>query len=228
VDALETGDYDLVLMDCMMPVMGGFGATAIIRDPASRVRNHSIPIIALTANAMQEDKTKCLAAGMDDYLAKPLEIADLLVLLEKWLWRSKAGEAVETSLAPPTLKEVFKRDEIVRRNLGDLALSAEVANEFIKSAPEYIESIRNAVAAEDAIKLLQAAHKLKGSAANLSLQLLSETSRMIESEAGRGDFESARLMMPDLELQFKLAEDALRETIITPQRGDNHESSDCR
>ena len=85
IHALEKNDYTMVLMDCMMPVLNGYDATRIIRDPASTVRNHAIPVIALTANAMQEDRDLCLAAGMDDYLVKPIEVAKLFEMLEKWL-----------------------------------------------------------------------------------------------------------------------------------------------
>jgi CheY-like chemotaxis protein len=81
---LEQHEYAMVLMDCMMPVLDGYEATAVIRDPASSVRNHAIPVIALTANAMREDRDRCLTAGMDDYLAKPLEVSELLAVLQKW------------------------------------------------------------------------------------------------------------------------------------------------
>jgi CheY-like chemotaxis protein/nitrogen-specific signal transduction histidine kinase len=82
---LEEKDYALVLMDCMMPGLSGLEATTIIRNPGSAVRNHAIPVIALTANAMQEDRNNCLTAGMDDYLAKPIEITKVLAVLEKWV-----------------------------------------------------------------------------------------------------------------------------------------------
>jgi PAS domain S-box-containing protein len=82
---LEENDYALVLMDCMMPVMDGYEATAAIRNQTSNVRNHAIPVIALTANAMREDRDNCLAAGMDDYLSKPVVVAVLLATLEKWV-----------------------------------------------------------------------------------------------------------------------------------------------
>ena len=85
INLLENNEYALVLMDCMMPVMNGYDATAIIRNHDSAVRNHSIPVIALTANAMSEDRERCLAAGMDDYLSKPLEMEELLAVLEKWV-----------------------------------------------------------------------------------------------------------------------------------------------
>jgi signal transduction histidine kinase/ActR/RegA family two-component response regulator len=85
LQALENSDYALVLMDCMMPVMDGYQVTAIIRDPASAVRRHDIPVIALTGNAMKQDRDECIAAGMDDHLPKPLILEDLLAKLEKWL-----------------------------------------------------------------------------------------------------------------------------------------------
>ena len=85
VAALSKVEYDLVLMDCMMPVMGGYEATAAIRDPNSTVLNHNVPVIAMTANAMKEDRDNCLAAGMDDYVSKPVKKDLLAALLEKWL-----------------------------------------------------------------------------------------------------------------------------------------------
>lgn len=81
---LEKNDYILVLMDCMMPALNGYEATAVIRNPASAVRDHAIPVIALTANALQDDRESCLAAGMDDYLAKPIDVTKMLATLEKW------------------------------------------------------------------------------------------------------------------------------------------------
>lgn len=86
--ALERDDYALVLMDCMMPEMNGYETTAVIRDPASAVRRHDIPIIALTGNAMKHDVENCLAAGMNDHLPKPLILDALLKKLEVWLNKS--------------------------------------------------------------------------------------------------------------------------------------------
>ncbi len=85
LQALEKNDYALVLMDCMMPEMNGYEVTAVIRDPASAVRHHDIPVIALTGNAMKQDRDHCLASGMDDHLPKPLLLPGLLAMLEKWL-----------------------------------------------------------------------------------------------------------------------------------------------
>ena len=85
VRALELIKYDLVLMDCMMPVMDGFEATAVIRDVYSTVLNHAIPIVAMTANAMTKDREDCLKAGMNDYMSKPVKKVELAELFAKWL-----------------------------------------------------------------------------------------------------------------------------------------------
>jgi CheY-like chemotaxis protein len=85
VHALETGAFDLVLMDCQMPVMNGFEATRHIRAGDGLVRNPNLPVIALTANAMNEDKEECIAAGMDDHIGKPISPELLKERLEHWL-----------------------------------------------------------------------------------------------------------------------------------------------
>jgi CheY-like chemotaxis protein len=85
LESLRTIPYDLVLMDCQMPEMNGFDTAVRIRNPDSGVRNPRIPIVALTAHAMRGDREECLAAGMDDYLAKPVEPARLAAMLDKWL-----------------------------------------------------------------------------------------------------------------------------------------------
>jgi len=83
--ALEQFHFDMVLMDCQMPMMDGYEATRKIRDPQSSVKNHDIPIVAMTANAMQGDREKCIAAGMDDYISKPVDPAKLKSILKSWL-----------------------------------------------------------------------------------------------------------------------------------------------
>ena len=83
--ALSEHPYSIVLMDCQMPEMDGYEATGAIRDPNSTVLNHKVPVIAMTANAMKGDREKCIHAGMDDYLTKPIKPQTLNDMLEKWL-----------------------------------------------------------------------------------------------------------------------------------------------
>lgn len=83
--ALAAIDYDLVLMDCEMPEMDGFAATACIRAGEGGVLNPGVPVIAMTAHALQGDRERCLAAGMNDYVSKPVQISTLTAILERWL-----------------------------------------------------------------------------------------------------------------------------------------------
>jgi CheY-like chemotaxis protein len=97
VKALEQIDYDLVLMDCQMPEMDGFAATLAIRDTSSAVRNHNVPIIAMTANAMKEDRDRCIDVGMNEYLSKPVRKEGLLAAI------SSVMKNVSKSYLPPSV-----------------------------------------------------------------------------------------------------------------------------
>jgi signal transduction histidine kinase/DNA-binding response OmpR family regulator len=101
LQALGEADYDLVLMDCQLPNMDGYEATRLIRRPDSQVRDHQVPVIAMTAHAMEGDGAKCLASGMNDYLTKPFKQATLKALLEKWLAVLPAATVAEGATAEP-------------------------------------------------------------------------------------------------------------------------------
>ncbi len=106
LSALEAYPYDLVFMDCQMPVMDGYEATRQIRNPASKVRNHKIPIVAMTANAMKGDSEACIDAGMDDYISKPVDPKALITILDKWLSESEEpSEHAREGLRAETAKE---------------------------------------------------------------------------------------------------------------------------
>jgi signal transduction histidine kinase/CheY-like chemotaxis protein len=92
IDRLSKARYHLVLMDCQMPEMDGFETTRLIRDPASRVLNHEVPIVAMTANAFPEDRARSMASGMNDFLSKPVDPATLAAMLEKWLGAERHQE----------------------------------------------------------------------------------------------------------------------------------------
>ncbi|HIJ96614.1 MAG TPA: GAF domain-containing protein [Desulfuromonadales bacterium] len=210
LELLETCDYDTVLMDCMMPVLSGYDVTAVIRDPASKVRNHAIAVIALTANAFEEDRKKCLTAGMDDYLAKPLEIEKLLAMLQKWA----------PGVPPEREAVIFDKDDFVARNQGDLRISCDAAAIFISSSSDYRAALRAAVTTEDAAALRQAAHKLKGAAGNFSLPHLFECAKSIEDFADADNLAAATALLPELEQHLVQAVKALQKLCTTHHEKD--------
>ncbi|MFZ0804949.1 MAG: PAS domain S-box protein, partial [Candidatus Sulfotelmatobacter sp.] len=123
LEALRRADYDIVLMDCEMPGMDGYETARRIRRASSGMRNPEIPIVALTAHAMVGDREKCIAAGMNDYVAKPIEPRQLEVVLAKWLSvRGQGGGAGLGRVGRPTT-EIFREQELVSRLSGDDALA---------------------------------------------------------------------------------------------------------
>jgi two-component system, sensor histidine kinase and response regulator len=159
----ERTRFDLVLMDVQMPVMGGFEATRIIREREHASGDH-IPIVALTARAMNGDRELCLAAGMDQYLSKPLRAADLYSTLDALGAGAPApqpgadGES-EADRHPAA-------DALLERFLGDRTLLRSVAETFIDHLPVLLGDVDAAVAAHDLPSVQRAAHSLKGSAGN--------------------------------------------------------------
>lgn len=152
-------------------------------------------------------------------MIKPSEIEELQALPEKRVSVDSAGGADVQEVIPDEKAQpgaVFDRDEFVRRNCDDLELSLDVAVVFVDHRTGYTTSIRSAVAAGDGVELRRAAHKLKGSAANLALPLLAETAGTIETAAVAGDLEKAGQLLPELEVRFDQGLEAIRELLITP------------
>jgi signal transduction histidine kinase/CheY-like chemotaxis protein/HPt (histidine-containing phosphotransfer) domain-containing protein len=171
--------FDVVLMDVQMPEMGGFQATAAIRALQSERGMPHVPIIAMTAHAMKGDRERCLAAGMDEYLTKPLDPRRLWALVEQMA--SGAEPAADRS-EPTTLSM-----EVLARVGGDRALLAEISRLFVEDAPRHLQMIRKALDAGDGESLRRAAHGLKGAAANFDAEGVVSAARMLEEIGRRGD-----------------------------------------
>ena len=137
LDALEKLPYDLVLMDVQMPRMDGFETTKMVRDPSTPVRNHAVPIIAMTANAMQGDRTRCLAAGMNDYVSKPVSPEELADALERWLpmTESHADAGMDSSFPPGSESVAFDRAGLLARVMGNESLAKKVMLSFLEMMP---------------------------------------------------------------------------------------------
>lgn len=186
LEAMAQEQFDLILMDCQMPEMDGFTATAAIRQQENQSGGHRhVPVIALTANAMDGDRTRCLAAGMDDYLAKPFTAAQLRTILAQWLTpptistpaspaptQTVPRESTHEQAHPATKAEIDKTAWNAIRSLqrpGRPDLLAKVLTTYLNDARTLVEEIRAAVEAHDAGTLAKAAHRLKSSSAQLGV-----------------------------------------------------------
>ena len=211
IEALETIPYNLVLMDVQMPGMDGFEATLRIRDPHSRVLNHQVPIIAMTAHALPGDREKCLAAGMDDYVIKPVGLAALGEALGKWLPSNGEGRqrlAVETNPASSTTP-VFDRAALLDRVLYDEELAGEVIEGFLGDLPGQILLLKNSAAAGDARHVEQQAHKIRGASATVGGVALSALAATLEQAARTGDLVVISTRLAELDEQFEALKAAM-------------------
>jgi signal transduction histidine kinase/DNA-binding response OmpR family regulator len=205
VERVASASFDVVLMDVQMPVQNGYEAAAAIRAREAELGGH-VPIIAVTANAMRGDREKCLGAGMDDYVSKPLDPGELAAAI---------GRVVRVD-APP-------RDEVVRdgggavdraallaRLDGDEGLLAELVDLFVRDVPARLAEIREAAAAADADRLGRAAHALKGMLANLEAGAATAAARRLEEAAHGGDVAAARALVAAVERSVEEARVALQ------------------
>jgi PAS domain S-box-containing protein len=220
IQALEKEIYDLVLMDVQMPEMDGYEATRVIRDPQSAVLNHNIPIIATTAHAMQGDGEKCLAAGMSDYLSKPIDPKKLAQVVEKWLQRKAHGASEEasvkqaaSSLTPPSkpvvMSAVFNRETFLERMMGDQEFARDIVDSFVKELPAQLNNLAQGFARKDLESIWKQAHKLKGSASNVGGDALRDVAFKMEKAGKAGDLEEVTRSISELEAQAALLKEAL-------------------
>jgi PAS domain S-box-containing protein len=179
--ALERQPFDVVLMDVQMPVMDGLEATAAIRRKESST-GARVPILGLTACAMKGDRERCLAAGMDGYVAKPVRKAELLEAIAAVVpTRAGPGAACNGESAP---SEVFDWSSAVDKAGGDRQLVRELAAVFREECPKWLAAIRTALAAGDAARLQLAAHTLKGACLTLAARAAATAALRLE-EMGR-------------------------------------------
>lgn len=224
VAALKALPYDLVLMDVQMPDMDGLEATRKIRSPQSGISNNAIPIIAMTAHTMSGDREKCLDAGMDDYIVKPVNSFALYETLKKWLPSAKqkrestADKKKGTSdmgSRPGDNEQqgpvVFDRDGIFERLAGDEDLIAEIIETFLDDIPRRIKSLADAVESQDQKNAELESHTIKGSSANIGGEALRALASEMEKAAKEGNFEFIEAHLNDLKEAFDLLKQVMLE-----------------
>ena len=222
VRALAAIPYDVVLMDVQMPVMDGLAATKEVRDPRSAVLNHRVPIIAMTAHALRGDLDRCLSAGMDEYLSKPVDPLELAKVLKKWLPSAKAesgggadkGTRVEPSAAPSqSASPVFDKERLNALLMGDAGLFREVITLFLSDTPKQIEALRRLLEAGNADDARLRAHSIKGASANVGGDQLQAIAKEVERVVMAGDLTAALAYMAELEEQLKVFRAAVRAEV---------------
>jgi PAS domain S-box-containing protein len=207
IEAIERHKFDLVLMDVQMPEMGGLEATRIIREK-EKGSGHHLPIIAMTAHAMQGDREQCLEAGMDGYLAKPIDPKTFLQTVEGISERStesRSGEGDETTRAADALDG----KALLARFSGNRKLLRNIVKTFREDCPRMMGRIRAALTARDAVALVDSAHALKGSIGNFGESAALETTREMEKAARQGKLDGSWELYATLEDQIALLLPAL-------------------
>jgi signal transduction histidine kinase/CheY-like chemotaxis protein len=202
LDALARGGFDLVLMDVQMPELDGLQATAMWRDVERRSGGH-VPVIAMTAHAMSGDRERCLQAGCDDYLSKPVRLQGLAVAIERCLGRTgpPPGKGSNGSGVPGEAErlDAFDLTAALDGVDGDRDLLRDLARVFLEDSPRLLSALREASAAGDAIRLRRAAHSLKGSVGNFGAAQAVAASLRLEGLAGSGDLVAAAPVVGEIE-----------------------------
>jgi len=224
VDGLEgigrfsAKSYDLVIMDCQMPRCDGWEATRVIRRMEESMGKGRIPIVALTAQAMAGDRERCLAAGMDDYLTKPVDPGLFVRAVRSWLHlppgNPTPSAALPVVVAANTTANAVLDERVVERIRGYGAdAMAEVYGTMAEELPVRRQALAQAIDAGDLKAVASQAHAIKGGSGTLGLQALHLTCARIDAVARTGDVQSAREAWPDADRQFNLAISALNRLL---------------
>ncbi len=215
VRALETVPYDLVFMDVQMPVMDGFEATRAIRSGSTRVSDPRVPVVAMTAHAMKGDRERCLSAGMDDYVPKPIEPAALAAVLDRWLPKDDDVPLplapAATARVPPKGLPVFDRAGFESRLMGDAELVAEISREFLEDIPRRLAALGELVREGRADETAKGAHAIRGACANVGALAMSALAAELEAAGNAGRIEEAAALLQGLEEQFSLLVPRMKE-----------------
>ena len=208
VDLLDkdAANCDIVLMDVEMPDMDGFQATAIIREKEKASGKH-VPIIALTADAMKGDRERCLEAGMDGYVSKPIRHQDLLETIQALLLDVPNIPTHAPVEKPPV--EILDEALLVSRVDNDPQLLRDLVDLFLEECPRLVDEIRVALDRKDAKAVERGAHSLKGCTSNLAAQMASEAALKLERLARAGDWVDAESVLKELECQLERLKPAL-------------------
>ena len=196
LDKLDNKTYTLILMDCQMPIMDGFEATKRIRQLALQDAKYDLPVIAMTANAIQGDREKCIDAGMDDYISKPLASKDLVTLVTQWVRHEKMEHAPTAAASGAPL--LFDKTAMLKRILYDEQMMQTIIASFNNNIGDTQQKLGQSIEMEDYENIQLYAHSIKGAAGNVSAATIVVITERIDKAAENKDLESIQKLFLDL------------------------------
>jgi CheY-like chemotaxis protein len=206
VQAMTGGRYDLVLMDCQMPLMDGYKATRAIRAAESATNARRTPIVALSAHAIGGDREACLDAGMDDYLSKPFKQSQLATIVARWMpafGGGAAGPGAPRVSDVPAHLELSALRQIRRTSMsGPVDFLTQVIDLFVDQSPVLLRRIREAIVVSDRDGLRAAAHALRSSSSYLGAVTLAALSKELEECTWSATLERAPSLLASIESEF--------------------------
>ena len=227
VEAFMQNRYDLILMDIDMPVMDGFEAALSIRSIEKKrmdaeAGDHSpagsIPIIAMSGNAAAGDDGHPALPGMDDYIGKPFQRAELLELVEKWIAGPqchKTAEACRPPVEPPAAPEPpLDMVQALTEFMGAKDVLTDVLESFVADGKACIQTAREALLTEEYSRVQSLAHKLGGGAANLTAKKLADAAYVLENAVQEGKINEVRPLLQKLEQEFRQLETYIRQNAV--------------
>jgi CheY-like chemotaxis protein/HPt (histidine-containing phosphotransfer) domain-containing protein len=202
LDVLERETFDVVLMDVQMPEMGGFEATARLREREKSTGQH-VPVIAMTAHALKGDRERCLEAGMDDYVPKPIQASSLFEAIDRLVPNPSLIASIPEKLpadeaAPAANAKAFDREAALAMIDGDTELFGELVGLFTTESAELLNQIHESITRRDAKLLERSAHSLKGSAAAFCAETARAVAQRLEGMGARGEFGGADVVAAEL------------------------------
>jgi signal transduction histidine kinase/CheY-like chemotaxis protein/HPt (histidine-containing phosphotransfer) domain-containing protein len=205
---LAAESFDLVLMDCHMPIMDGFEATQKIREREMTLAVPKVPIIALTANAIMGDREHCIAKGMDDYLSKPFTLEQLHKILTQWLPKRESEDDSTSATVDAATVKIDRKVLAQLKNLKS-GLLTRVIDLYVESSPKLLLDMDQALAQQDTNNLYKVAHSLKNSSANLGVTDLTNLCRELEVKGREGNLVDATILVMNIKILYTAVETAL-------------------